>query len=58
MNIQEARPSDAPMIASILQEAAEWLASDGRPLWSAVEIGRESVLQDVSKGLLLIATEN
>jgi len=58
MNIQEARPSDAPMISAVLQEAAEWLASDGRPLWSKVEIGRESVLRDVSKGLFHIARQD
>jgi GNAT superfamily N-acetyltransferase len=58
MNILEARPSDAPMIASVLQEAAEWLAGDGRPLWSATEIGHERVLRDVSKGLFHVARQD
>ena len=57
MNIQEALLSDAPMIASILQEAAEWLAGDGRALWSAGEIGQERVLRDVSKGLFHVARQ-
>src|SRR5690349_9128658 len=55
MNIQEARPSDAPMIASVLQEAADWLAGDSRALWSAAEIGYERVLGDVSEGLFHVA---
>jgi GNAT superfamily N-acetyltransferase len=57
MNIQEARSSDAPMIASVLQEAAEWLAADGRALWSAAEIGHECVLRDVSSGLFHVARQ-
>ena len=57
MNIQEARSSDAPMIASVLQEAAEWLAGDGRALWSAAEIGHERVLRDLSSGLFHVARE-
>jgi GNAT superfamily N-acetyltransferase len=55
MEIQEALPSDAPMIASVLQEAAQWLASDGRALWSADEIGHERVLRDTSAGLFHVA---
>ena len=58
MNIQEARPTDAPMIASVLHEAAEWLAGDGRPLWSAAEIGHERVQRDVSKGLFYVACQD
>ena len=58
MNIQEARPSDAPIIASILQEAAEWLAGSGRPLWSAAEIGRERVQKHVNDGLFHIARQD
>ncbi|MGO4395385.1 N-acetyltransferase family protein [Variovorax sp. M-6] len=57
MNIQEARTSDAPMIASVLQEAAQWLAANGRALWSGAEIGPERVLQDTSGGLFHIARE-
>jgi GNAT superfamily N-acetyltransferase len=57
MNIQEARSSDASMIASVLQEAAEWLAGDGRALWSAAEIGHERVLRDVNRGLYHLARQ-
>jgi len=57
VNIQEARLSDAPMIASVLQEAAEWLAGDGRALWSAAEIGDGAVLRDVRRGLFHVARQ-
>lgn len=57
MNIQEARASDAPVIAAVLQEAAQWLAGDGRPLWSAAEIGPERVQRDTSAALFHIARE-
>lgn len=57
MNIQEARPSDAPMIASVLQEAAQWLVSDGRALWSADETSHERVLRDTSAGLFHVARD-
>lgn len=57
MNIQEASSSDVPMIAAVLQEAAEWLAGDGRALWSAAEIGHERVLRDVSRGLFHVARQ-
>ncbi|WP_341916931.1 GNAT family N-acetyltransferase [Polaromonas sp. YR568] len=55
MNIQEARPSDAPMIASVLQDAARWLADGGRALWSGAEIGQGRVLQDTTAGLFHVA---
>lgn len=57
MNIQEARPSDAPMIASVLQDAARWLADGGRALWSGSEIGQERVLQDTTAGLFHVARD-
>jgi len=57
MNIREARPSDAPMIASVLQEAARWLAKGGRALWSGAEISHERVLQDTSAGLFHVARD-
>lgn len=57
MNIQEARASDAPMVACVLREAAQWLAADGRALWSAAEIDPDRVLRDTSEGLFHIARE-
>jgi GNAT superfamily N-acetyltransferase len=57
MNIQEARPSDTPMIASVLQEAAQWLVNDGRALWSAADISHDRVLRDTSAGLFHVARD-
>ncbi|MDB5828712.1 MAG: family N-acetyltransferase [Variovorax sp.] len=51
MNIEPARLADAPMIAAVLQEAAQWLADGNRALWSAADIGHERVLHDTTKGL-------
>jgi len=57
MNIQQAFSSDALTISSVLQEAAQWLAGDGRALWSAAEIGHERVLRDTNEGLFHVARE-
>jgi GNAT superfamily N-acetyltransferase len=57
MKILEARLCDAPMIASVLQKAAEWLAGNGRALWSAAEVAHERVLRDVSSGLFHVARQ-
>lgn len=57
MNIQEASPTDAPMIASVLQEAAQWLINDGKGLWSAAEFSLERVQQDASAGLFHVARD-
>jgi GNAT superfamily N-acetyltransferase len=55
VNIQEASPSDAPMIASVLQDAARWLADGGRALWSEADIDLERVQRDTSAGLFHVA---
>ena len=57
MKIHEARPADAPMIAAVLQEAAQWLAGGGRALWSAAETSKERVLRDTSAGLFHVARD-
>lgn len=57
LNIREAKPSDALMIASVLQEAAQWLDGGGRSLWSAAEISVERVSRDASAGLFYVASE-
>ena len=57
MNIQPALLSDAPIIASVLQEAAQWLVRDGRALWSAGEISHERVLHETSAGLFHVARD-
>jgi len=57
VNIQPAQLSDASAIASVLQEAAQWLANDGRALWTAAEIAPERVLRDTSAGFFHVARE-
>lgn len=58
MNIQVAQTCDAPMIASVLEDAAQWLAASGRALWSATEICPERVLRDTREGLFHVARED
>ena len=55
MNIQQAHTSDAHEIASVLQEAAQWLSDGGRALWADAEIGHERVLRDTGSGLFYVA---
>lgn len=57
MTIEPARPTDSPLIADVLKEAADWLAADSRPLWSAADIGAERVLKDMGRGLFHVARE-
>ncbi len=58
VNIQKADPSDAPMIASVLQEAATWLVDGGRALWSGADISHQRVLQDTTAGLFHVARDD
>ncbi|MFN9728514.1 GNAT family N-acetyltransferase [Acidovorax sp.] len=55
LNIQIAQSCDAPLIASVLKEAAQWLSVGGRPLWSDAEISEMRILRDTSNGLFYIA---
>ena len=55
MKIQIACDADAPKVLAVLNEAAQWLAADLRPLWSPAEIGSERVDSDIEKGLFYLA---
>ena len=55
LNIRLADVCDVPVIASVLQEAAQWLSASGRNLWSGAEISDERILRDTSNGLFHIA---
>lgn len=55
MSIRVACVADIPMVCSVLNEAAQWLAADLRPLWSPVEIAPERVESDVGQGLFYLA---
>jgi len=57
MNIEQAQTSDVPGIVSVLLEAEQWLARNGKSLWSATEIGPERVLRDVGAGLFHVARD-
>ena len=57
MNIAQASAADARQIAEVLKEAADWLLSDGRPLWTVNEISVERVRGDVDLGLFHVARE-
>jgi GNAT superfamily N-acetyltransferase len=58
MQIEQAQPADAPTVAAVLTEAAQWLAADGRPLWSAADTGIERVQRDTDAGRYFIARKN
>ena len=57
MLIEQADAADAAKIAAVLNEAAQCLARDGRPLWSAAEVGYERVLSETTSGLFHVARE-
>jgi GNAT superfamily N-acetyltransferase len=58
MQIEQAPPDDAQTVAAVLTEAAQWLAADGRPLWSAADTGLERVQRDTDAGRYFIARED
>ncbi|RQO62717.1 N-acetyltransferase [Variovorax sp. KBW07] len=58
MQIEQARPAEAPTVSAVLTEAAQWLAADGRPLWSAADTGLERVQRDTDAGRYFIARKN
>ncbi|WP_326533813.1 hypothetical protein [Pseudorhodoferax sp.] len=45
------------MVASVLQEVAQWLIKDGKGLWSAAEFGVEWIQQDVIARLFHVACD-
>lgn len=57
MRIEQARIDDAKAIASVLQEAAQWLADAGRPLWFAPEVSPERTLRDTEAGNFFVARD-
>lgn len=58
MHIEQALPTEAATVAAVLSEAAQWLATEGRPLWSATDVGLERVQRDTDAGRYFIAREN
>lgn len=58
MQIEQARPSEAATVAAVLNEAARWIAAEGRPLWSGAEIALERIQRDTDAGSYFIARSN
>jgi GNAT superfamily N-acetyltransferase len=58
MHIEQALPNEAATVAAVLNEAAQWLAADGRPLWSAIDVGLERVQRDTDAGRYFIARKS
>ena len=58
MHIEQALPTEAATVAAVLNEAAQWLATEGRPLWSATDVGLERVQRDTDAGHYFIAREH
>jgi GNAT superfamily N-acetyltransferase len=58
MYIEQATPSEAATVAAVLNEAAQWLAADGRPLWSAADVDPERIQRNTDAGRYFIAREN
>jgi GNAT superfamily N-acetyltransferase len=58
MQIQQARPEEAATIAAVLTEAARWIATEGRPLWSAADVALERIQRDTEAGSYFIARKN
>ncbi|WP_432730836.1 GNAT family N-acetyltransferase [Variovorax sp. W6] len=57
MQIEQAKPSEAATVAAVLNEAAQWIAGEGRPLWSAGDVGLERIQRDTDAGGYFIARE-
>lgn len=47
---RQATVDDVALVRSILQEAADWLAQIGQPLWREGELSEETVLADLREG--------
>lgn len=58
MQIEQARPEEAATVAAVLNEAAQWITAEGRPLWSATDIGLDRIQRDTDAGGYFIARKN
>jgi len=55
IRIKKAIETDTETVASILQEAANWLVCKGTPLWRADELTPDKIREDVRRGMFWIA---
>jgi GNAT superfamily N-acetyltransferase len=58
MQIEQARPEASAAVAAVLNEAAQWLAAQGRPLWSASDVDPARIRRDAEAGSYFIARKN
>ncbi len=58
MQIEQALPEEAATVAGVLNEAAQWIAAEGRPLWTATDIAPERIRRDTEAGSYFIARKN
>ena len=57
MHIEQARPEEAAVVAAVLNEAAQWIAAEGRALWSAADVALERIQRDTDAGGYFIARQ-
>lgn len=50
MHIEQATSTDLDAVVATLQEAAQWLQGDGRPLWSPADYSPERIGRDIEAG--------
>lgn len=55
MNIDQATAHDLDAVVFTLQEAAQWLQGNGRPLWSPADYSAERIGRDIAAGAYWIA---
>lgn len=55
MHIEQATASDLEAVVFTLQEAAQWLQRDGRPLWPPADYSHERIQPDIAAGGYWIA---
>jgi len=55
LQIRQATPEDAEVVADILNEAARWAEQSGKPLWQNGELEPSRIVTDVNAGLFFLA---
>jgi GNAT superfamily N-acetyltransferase len=53
--IAQAQASDVAVVSSVLDEAAQWLASRGAAIWQPQDYSPENILSNVSSGMYWLA---
>ncbi len=53
--IRQAAPEDTEAVSNVLQEAANWLAQSGSPMWKGDELSPARISDDVENGLFYVA---